>query len=504
MLRKNLLFNFKPAYLLVLLINIIVNHAVAKNVRRSPIIIDPVFKTLGSYLEYKRVGFVKGKDAANTYLRKYEQQDNNRVYTDYLPLTGGNLTGALYGTTIDMLGRIKTNDSYQVTSGGYIILNDATNSGFIQFNNAGGSFAFNAPISGTIATFSNNITAYNNITTSNGKLAVLANGQSIGLQVDGYVAGGSFDNYINNNSPNSGTYATLNFGRLPNYTYGYIRSNNNTQTLELYGSSGIILNSALTGISASFSSNSSFGGGVDFLNHSNSYNSGYGYMRIVDIDGTYIRFQNPSNDRQFRFEKYVTFDEGFQSLGLINASSISLSGALNGASATLNNYLTTKNDNIYVGYNASINGNRYGVYVYSFDAGVKRSGYIRMDYNNTHFLNIGTEGSYVNIANALKALDASFNGTVTTKKLIVTQTGWPDFVFKPNYNLRTLSEVEQYIKIHQHLPDIPSEKEVKSKGIDVGETQAMLLRKIEELTLYVIKQERRIVELEKQVSKNKH
>src|SRR5207249_3832303 len=100
------------------------------------------------------------------------------------------------------------------------ILNDATNSGFIQFNNAGGSFAFNAPISGTIATFSNNITAYNNITTSNGKLAVLANGQSIGLQVDGYVAGGSFDNYINNNSPNSGTYATLNFGRLPNYTYG--------------------------------------------------------------------------------------------------------------------------------------------------------------------------------------------------------------------------------------------------------------------------------------------
>jgi len=69
---------------------------------------------------------------------------------------------------------------------------------------------------------------------------------------------------------------------------------------------------------------------------------------------------------------------------------------------------------------------------------------------------------------------------------------WPDYVFKPHYNLRSLSEVEQYIKTHQHLPDVPSEKEVKANGIDVGETQAILLRKIEELTLYMIKQEKEL------------
>ncbi|MBN8838554.1 MAG: hypothetical protein J0I09_14935 [Sphingobacteriia bacterium] len=97
---------------------------------------------------------------------------------------------------------------------------------------------------------------------------------------------------------------------------------------------------------------------------------------------------------------------------------------------------------------------------------------------------------------------------IRTRKIKVDQQTWPDYVFKPQYNLRTLSEVEQYIKIHQHLPDIPSEKEVKTKGVDVGETQAMLLRKIEELTLYVIElkkeclgQQKAIKTLKKQIDK---
>ncbi|MBS1578292.1 MAG: hypothetical protein JST29_01475 [Bacteroidetes bacterium] len=95
-------------------------------------------------------------------------------------------------------------------------------------------------------------------------------------------------------------------------------------------------------------------------------------------------------------------------------------------------------------------------------------------------------------------------GTIGARKVRVTQAPWADYVFKPNYNLRTLTEVEQYIKMHQHLPDVPSEKEVKSKGIDVGETQAMLLRKIEELTLYVIEQQKKIEALEKEIAKDKH
>lgn len=78
------------------------------------------------------------------------------------------------------------------------------------------------------------------------------------------------------------------------------------------------------------------------------------------------------------------------------------------------------------------------------------------------------------------------NGTITATKVKATQTGWSDFVFKENYPLRPLSDVEAFIKTNQHLPDIPSGKEVVANGKDLGEMDKKLLQKIEELTLYLI------------------
>ncbi|MFX8453553.1 hypothetical protein ABTL48_21400, partial [Acinetobacter baumannii] len=72
------------------------------------------------------------------------------------------------------------------------------------------------------------------------------------------------------------------------------------------------------------------------------------------------------------------------------------------------------------------------------------------------------------------------NGNIKSKKLIVTQTGWGDYVFKPTYQLKSLTELEQYIKERQHLPELPTENEVKEKGVDIGDTQVLLLKKIEE------------------------
>ena len=66
---------------------------------------------------------------------------------------------------------------------------------------------------------------------------------------------------------------------------------------------------------------------------------------------------------------------------------------------------------------------------------------------------------------------------------------WPDYVFEDNYQLPKLSEVEQYIKDKGHLPDMPSADEVADKGIKLGEMDGLLLRKIEELTLYMIRLE---------------
>jgi hypothetical protein len=80
-------------------------------------------------------------------------------------------------------------------------------------------------------------------------------------------------------------------------------------------------------------------------------------------------------------------------------------------------------------------------------------------------------------------------GEAIFTKVVVKPTGsWPDYVFHANYRLRPLSEVEQYIKQYNHLPEVPSAEEVEKNGLDVGDNQAMLLKKIEELTLYVIEQ----------------
>lgn len=89
----------------------------------------------------------------------------------------------------------------------------------------------------------------------------------------------------------------------------------------------------------------------------------------------------------------------------------------------------------------------------------------------------------------------SVDGKLVTKKLVVSPV-WADFVFDKDYNLRHLSEVEQYINENHHLPDVPSEKDVESSGIEVGEMNAILLRKIEEMTLYIIQLEKRVNQLE--------
>jgi hypothetical protein len=92
-------------------------------------------------------------------------------------------------------------------------------------------------------------------------------------------------------------------------------------------------------------------------------------------------------------------------------------------------------------------------------------------------------------------------GTVYAKKLKVTQSNWADYVFEKDYKLMSLPELEAYIKKHQHLPGVPTTATVEKNGTDVAEIQATLLKKIEELTLYIIEQQKQIEELKKQMKK---
>jgi hypothetical protein len=112
-------------------------------------------------------------------------------------------------------------------------------------------------------------------------------------------------------------------------------------------------------------------------------------------------------------------------------------------------------------------------------------------------------GTGVNIPSGSTYKMAVGGGIITEKIRVATNgtTFWADYVFEPSFKLRSLSEVAQYIKLNKHLPDIPSTAEVSQNGIDLAETQALLLQKVEELTLYMIEQDKQIQKLEKKVKR---
>jgi hypothetical protein len=90
---------------------------------------------------------------------------------------------------------------------------------------------------------------------------------------------------------------------------------------------------------------------------------------------------------------------------------------------------------------------------------------------------------------------------IFTRVKVRESTSWPDYVFEQTYKLPSLKLVEAFIKQHKHLPEVPSAEEVKKEGIDLGDNQAVLLKKIEELTLYIIDQNKKIEKLEEKVEK---
>ncbi|MBQ6725100.1 MAG: hypothetical protein IJQ89_00835 [Bacteroidales bacterium] len=87
------------------------------------------------------------------------------------------------------------------------------------------------------------------------------------------------------------------------------------------------------------------------------------------------------------------------------------------------------------------------------------------------------------------------NGYVKAKEIKVTLTDWPDYVFEEGYDRLSLPETEKYIKENGHLPDVPSAQEVEENGVSLGEINAKLLQKIEELTLHIIDLQKQIDEL---------
>lgn len=96
------------------------------------------------------------------------------------------------------------------------------------------------------------------------------------------------------------------------------------------------------------------------------------------------------------------------------------------------------------------------------------------------------------------------DGIIRAKEVKIESTIWADYVFAEDYNLPSLTEVKEHIEANKHLPGIPSQSEVTSEGVNLGDMQVLLLQKIEELTLYTIQQQEMIEALKKEVSELKN
>jgi len=117
---------------------------------------------------------------------------------------------------------------------------------------------------------------------------------------------------------------------------------------------------------------------------------------------------------------------------------------------------------------------------------------VRAGINQYEFDNSGdvlfrnTGGIGIGVTTIGQGIKLAVNGKINCKEVEVTLDGWVDHVFKKDYKLRPLDEVESFIGQNNHLPDVPGESEILKNGSNLGQMDAILLQKIEELTLYVI------------------
>ncbi|MCF8257612.1 MAG: hypothetical protein K9J06_08670, partial [Flavobacteriales bacterium] len=170
-------------------------------------------------------------------------------------------------------------------------------------------------------------------------------------------------------------------------------------------------------------------------------------------------------------------------------------GGSSGAVYSVRGYATTEGSgSVYGGHfstgNATGGGTEYGVYASATDWGLYVGG--GKSYFNSSGIVVGT-------LTPAAGYMVSVNGKIMCTELkVMANASWPDYVFAKEYELPTLEEVETHIVENSHLPGVPDACTVESEGIMVGEMQNLLLKKVEELTLYMIAANKEIKALQGQ------
>lgn len=142
-------------------------------------------------------------------------------------------------------------------------------------------------------------------------------------------------------------------------------------------------------------------------------------------------------------------------------------------------------------------GTNIGVYGYASNGTTNWAGYFLGDAYISSDLRVGT-------TTQATGYSLSVNGKIACEEVLVEDmTSWPDYVFSEGYNLMSLEEIEEQINQRKHLPGIPSAQEIEENGLLLGDMQKKLLEKVEELTLHLIQQNKKIAELEAEINKLK-
>lgn len=168
-------------------------------------------------------------------------------------------------------------------------------------------------------------------------------------------------------------------------------------------------------------------------------------------------------------------------LRIINRNTLEPATSING---TLELISKRYSDGNPFGYNAGIFIVRANLTNASGSNMVER---MSIDQNGTVRIGIDHTFSAQQFGQSIANTRLAVGGTIRAEEVVVQlRSNWPDYVFSESYALPLLSDVEKFVKENHHLPGIPSASEVKQNGNNLGEMDALLLRKIEELTLYLI------------------
>ncbi len=268
--------------------------------------------------------------------------------------------------------------------------------------------------------------------------------------------------------------------------------------LKLMGTSadrpyGIYLNS---GGSAGGANGSQYGIYGDFLTSNNGDNKLYG-----------IYFDVKQNLSQYAYgvvaKATTVYNEAIGIDGNAMQANVGGPGTAIGVRGIATSAGTGTLGTTYAGYfdNQAAAGNKnYGVYIKTSGSGtygIYQEGAAKNYLSGN--LSIGTTLTPAGYKLAV-------GGNIIAEKVRVKlqSSGWPDYVFDKKYKLPSLQETEQFIQQHRHLPGVPSAAEVEKEGIDLGDNQATLLKKIEELTLYIIEQGKQQEKQQQEIEKLKN